>query len=577
MNKKVKYSRKPKIKFSDLFKKNKTLSEQLSIKETNKPLSGWPLILGYLGIFLIIIGIIDILPIGVMFFYPDELSRFPAFLIPGVISIIIGVLLSNQLKNKDKARLGQHQDLVLLIAIWLVCCLVGSVPFMLPDEVSFLPFRIGGLGLSFIQALFETTSGFTTTGLTILTDSITPTSLLMGDGHCFLFFRSLIMLFGGVGFVLVLTCVISDTYGMRLYYSEGHTDRLLPNLYKSAKTILSLYLGLVIVGSIALWLGGMNEWTVIKTPVGCEGEPTTASYFEALCISMTTISTGGFATRNLSIYAYNNLTIEIITEILMLLGGTNFLILFSTFTFKFKKVFKDLDVKVEIIFALIFIPLLVLLSTFTPTMIGRRLDFSENIRYTVFYFISSLTTTGASNFTDVKAVFSLPGYFIIVLIMSCGCQQGSTCSGIKLYRIGLAIKSISWTIKEKYNSLTVVTPHYISKNGEEKEIHAKEIFDNLTYILLYLILLVLASVLVAIGTKGTRTIVDCLFEVSSALSSAGLTSGIVNFNQSGFVLFVLSFVMFIGRLEIYAFIYGAYRIILDIKSLFSRNEIKKNA
>ena len=349
-----KYSKKIRFNLKNIFKKTNNLVDNLETEEINKPqINGWTLILGYMGIFFMIAGGITLLPIITMIFYPNEFSRILAFLIPGVIAIISGFFLSRLLKNKTKARLEKYQDLILLILIWLSTCLICCVPFLLPDYIKNTNFRIGGLGLNFVQSMFETVSGFTTTGLTMLTDSITPTKLLMGDGHCFLFYRSIIMLFGGIGFVLVLTCVVSDTYGMRLYYNEGHTDRLLPNLYKSAKLILSIYIGLVLLGSLALWLGGMNSWTEIKTPIGCEGEPITSSYFEALCFSMTSFSTGGFATRNLSLYSFNNVTLEIILSIIMLIGGTNFLIIFSAITLKFTKVFKDLDVKVEMIFAII--------------------------------------------------------------------------------------------------------------------------------------------------------------------------------------------------------------------------------
>lgn len=571
-DKPVRYSRKAKTKLKDFFKKNKNLKEPLEEKmiSPREEIGGWSLIFGYLGIFLVIAGVIMILPIFVMFFYLYEFSRILAFLLPSILSICVGISLSMLLKGKEKARLGKYQDLILLILIWIECCLVCSIPFALPDYIGGV--RIGGLGLDYVHAIFETVSGFSTTGLTILEGNISPSNLLLTDGHCFLFYRSLIMFFGGIGFVLVLTCAISDTYGIKLYYSEGHTDRLLPNLYSSAKLILSLYSGIIIIGSLALYLGGMNEWTKITLPIGCENDPVYSSYFEALCTSICQVATGGFATRTLGIYAFNNVAIEIITEILMILGATNFIILYSIVTLKFTKLSKDLDVRLSFFFALILIPIIVIISSFSPSITGTTLTFNQNIRYSIYYFISATTTSGSANSSNILSTFSTPVLFLLSIVMAFGSQQGSTCGGIKMYRVGLTIKSIFWTIREKDANSNVIYPHFIYKYGEHKQVDNKEIKSANSYFILYFSFLFLITLLVAIGTNNKFDFVQCLFESSSALAGTGLSVGITSFNQNNFVLSVLTIAMFVGRLEIFPFIYSTLRVGHDVKH-FIKNKL----
>ena len=565
---KSRYIRKKKVKFKDIFRLNENftqpLEEEIANQKNLNQKSSTLLVLGYLGVFLIVAGIIILSPILCMFFYRYEFSRILAFLIPGVASIGIGIGLSMLLKNREQTRLGKYQDFVLLILIWLFSCLFCAIPFTLPDYIG--SFRVGGLGLNYFQALYETVSGFATCGLSALRGNISPSHLLTGDGHCFLFYRAFIQFTGGVGFVLLLTCVLNDNHGISLYYSEGHTDRLLPNLYKSAKMIFGIYLALTIVGSIALWLAGMNEWTKIILPQGCEGDPEYASYFEALCTTMSSVSSAGFSTRNMSIYAYNNLAIEIVVEILMVLSATNFFVLFLLFTCKFKRAMKDLDVRTTIYTALVFIPLMIIITSIVPSMTNNKLTFGESLRYDIFFYISSVTTTGFTNTPSLRDSFSAPLIFLITFVMCFGGQQGSTAGGIKMYRIGVIFKSIYWSLKEKYSAQNVIYPHYVYKYGHDQVISQKDITDSCTYGILYMLLFFLLSLLFAMSTNGQYDFLFVMFETSTALSNAGIASGIEYLNNN-FLVVLITIAMFIGRLEIFTFIYAGKKIATDTKNI----------
>lgn len=561
-----KYSRKVRISFKDIFKKNKNLKEpleeEINLQNQNNDSNKLYLILGYLGVFIIIAGIICILPIFTMIFYHNEFNRILAFLLPCIISVGIGFGLTTLLKKTQQIRLGKYQDFILLILIWLFSCLICAIPFALPDYIG--SFRLGGLGISYTKALYETVSGFATCGLSILSGEISPSNLLVGDGHCFLFYRALLQFFGGVGFVLLLTCIINDNQGISLYYSEGHTDRLLPNLYKSAKLIFGIYLLINLVGSLLLWVSGINEWTKINKPAGCDLDPDYASYFEALCTTMSSVSGGGFSTRTMSIYAYNNVAIEIVVEILMIFSATNFFIIFLLFTFKFKKVIKDLDVTTSIYTSLIFIPLIIILSSITPSLANYKPNFLESVRYDVFFYISAITTTGFTNAPSLNYAFNTPVIFLLALVMFIGGQQGSTAGGIKMYRFGLIVKSIFWTIREKYTPQNTIYPHYVYKYGQDRPVTQKEIQDACTYSFLYISLVFFLAILFALSTNGNYNFLFVFFEISSALSDTGISSGI-NYLNNNFLLTIITIAMLVGRLEIFTFIYAGQKIFIDAK------------
>ena len=215
-----------------------------------------------MSVFIVMIGIIQLIPLLVLPFYPEEISYAYCFLVPGLAAIACGALLSHIYRNAEIVKLEKHYDAVLVVMVWLTAILVSTVPWMLKGDYNFT------------QASFEMTSGFSTTGLSVVDVANTP--------HVFLMFRSITLFIGGVGLVLILTCAFSDKYGLNLYNTEGHTDRLMPNLARSARLILSIYCGYILLGTLAYIFFGM--------PV-----------FDAINTSIAALSTGGFSVLNESI------------------------------------------------------------------------------------------------------------------------------------------------------------------------------------------------------------------------------------------------------------------------------------
>ena len=532
---------------------------------------GYALIFGYLGLFLVVIGVITLLPLIMLIFYPSEWGSFLSFLIPGISSIVVGFCLMLLTMGKERAQLGKFQDSILLILIWLSAIMIGAVPFMLRGFV--IPFNSENLkySMSFSDSVFESTSGYSSSGLTLFN---------FGEDlpgyHLFTFYRSLLLLFGGIGLVLIVTSAISDRYGLKLYTSEGHNDKLMPNLAKSARLILAIYLGYIILGTFSYWiLGGLT-------------------LFDALNHAIAAVATGGFSTKEGGLPEiiaagqagnYTNefgmvphsIVINITSVILMILGATNFLLHLFLFKGKIKHIIKDVEIRFFALMSMIMVPLFIISVwkgaryEFAGAPIGVR--FFDAVNDGIFYYISAITTTG---FTSTIPMPNLGTATILLatLMMCIGGGMGSTAGAMKQYRVVLASKSLFWAIRDSVSNKRMIYPHDVYRLGERRDASFAETHEAQGYILLYVIVLISGTFLItflglfgmADGSAGIIHISDALFEFASALSGTGLSVGVTShaYFASTAINWVLVVGMFLGRLEIMAVYFAFYRIIRDI-------------
>lgn len=478
--------------------------------------SGYRLIVGYLGYFMMFGGGIVLLPLLVLFFYPNETVYLPYFVIPGVVSIFIGYLLSLAIQHHDTAHLERHQDAVLIVLIWGIAILIGSAPFWMTGEYTFS------------QSIFEATSGFTTTGLSIVDVSQAP--------HIFLMHRSILQFFGGIGLVIVLASAISDKYGVRLYNAEGHTDKLLPNLFKSARLVVSLYSAYVLIGSLIYFALGMP-------------------YFDSLNHAIAAISTGGFSTVADSIGHYHSIAIEIVTMVLMLIGQTNLLIHLMLFQRKFKQAFLHIETLLFIVLLAVILPILV-----GVLQLQTQLPLPDAIRIALFQYISAITTTG---FQTIPTFQTLPSLFNLLLIigMVIGGGIGSTAGAIKQYRIGLGIKQLFWDIRDRFTPPNVIHAYTIQRFGKQTKVTTTELTNNFAFITMYLGILIIGTLIFM--TQGS-SLLDALFEFASALGTVGLSIGVLQSTSASYMLWTASLGMLLGRLEIYVVFMAFGRIWYDL-------------
>ena len=461
--------------------------------------SGAKLIVGYLGLFVIIIGAICLLPLLVLPFYPDEAVYAKSFIVPAIVSIFIGYLLYFLVRNKDKAGLANHQDAQLLLLVWVVAILIGCLPFIFSGHIDV------------ISAIFESTSGFTTSGISVLVPENLP--------HIFLFYRSLLLFFGGIGLVLVLASAISDKYGMRLYSAEGHSDKLVPNLMRSARIILSIYIVYIIIGTVLYVAFGMST-------------------FDAINYSISSLSTGGFSTHDDGIKYFNNLGIEIVTIILMLLGATNFMV----HMFLIKGKFKELKLHTEFKFASV----VIILSTIIMTLsITSQIGFFESLRQSLFSVVSLITTTCYSS--EFISAYPTGMMVLFIFLVFVGGELGSTGGGLKRYRIALALKSLWWNITAKYEDKRLIKPHFMYRAGRKIVINDGDINENYSFIAWFIFVYLIGVVLFTIDGM---TLTDALLEFSGIITGAGITNGFVLADSSPLTLITSIFGMLLGRLEV---------------------------
>ena len=540
----------------------------LSSRGNNAP---YRLIIGYLSIFIGLAGVICLLPLLMIAIYPTEWGAYPAFLIPGGAAVIIGVVMGLILLKRDnKSRLGKHQDSVLLVLIWLFTVFIGALPFFLARYLVTGPADPNQLTMSFSEAVFESVSGYSATGysvtreLNFLADIDVPLTdeyYAKSCAHVFLFYRALTQFFGGVGLVLIVTSAISDRYGLKLFFAEGHNDRLLPNLAKTAKITFSIYCGIILLGSFVLWLFGVD-------------------YFEAICQSACAMATGGFATRYSGFYyyfteaypgnglfTYNYIGAETTMCIIMLLGATSFLLIYNLITGKVKNFVRDCEVRFMTIFLIMAIGVGTLFCTLQYDN-GAGIDGFTAFRYAGFQIISCLTTTGFGNAPSVNILG--PGIIALsILAMVIGGGSGSTAGASKQLRVVVALKQVWWSIKFKLSPSRQVRPHNIVRAGKTVEVTPELYKENSIYLLIYLITLVLITFFTLLVPNMSAE--NSLYLVASGLSGTGNT--VVDFLAYGasnplwaynWLLWFMSLSMFLGRLEIMPMYYAIVRVGKDV-------------
>lgn len=481
-----------------------------------KTISGYPLILNYLGIFSVLIGLILLLPLIVIIFRPQEVDQLIYFLVPSLVAIISGSVVVYLFRDCEKGHLERNQDAILVVLIWIMAIIYSAVPF-----------QMSGI-YSLTHGIFEVTSGFSTTGLTVVDVTVAP--------YAFLFFRSLLQFIGGVGLVLVFTSAISDKFGMRLYNAEGHSDKLMPNLIRSARMILTIYIGYILVGMIFYMIFGMP-------------------FFEALNHAICAVATGGFSTNPASIGAYDSLPIEIVTIVLMILGGTNFFVHLMLLRGKLKNVFSHVEIKLLGVLVLVFAPMLVI-----SLMTAQGETFGQSLRIGLFQFFSAITGTGyqtVPSFTVLPEAF----LFILILLMVLGAGMGSTAGGMKQYRVALAFKSLYWNIRAQLSHKKTIRTRFINKLGIQTIVEKEDINFNYTFLMTYVLVLIVGTL---IFTAFGFSLRDSLFEFASALGTVGLSVGITGYHAHPLILWTATLGMFLGRLEFFVIFVAIAKIVLDI-------------
>lgn len=353
-------------------------------------------ILAYSGLIWIIVGALLVTPLLVLVVFPDEARWWWAFMVPAAAMIGIGSMAwyARPRDEKDDAPLTLAEGAAVVVLAWVGAIAAAAAVFILV------------LDLTFTQAVFEATSGWTTTGLSVVDVTSAPKTILL--------LRSVLELAGGAGLAILMISVMRGPAGPGLSTAEGRSEQLVPHVRRSAKIVVGIYGVYNIFGFLALWAAGMD-------------------WFDAVNHAFAAISTGGFSTRPESIGYWKSPLVEGVTMVLMFLGTTSFLTAYRVRKGHWREAWQSSELRLLLV-------LLAVTSVLAFAFVALPLyGFGEAIR------VAAFSTTGFS--TVDFAPWNGLGFLLLTVLMAIGGGTGSTAGGMKLARIYLLLRVVVWEVQ----------------------------------------------------------------------------------------------------------------------------------
>jgi trk system potassium uptake protein TrkH len=485
-------------------------------------------VLYILGKIFIILGLLMLLPLSIAIYY--KLNGFPeaslySFLIPIAVLVVIGLLLTA--KRPKSFNIFAKEGFVICGLGWVIISALGALPFV-----------ISGCIPDYIDAFFETASGFTTTGSTILTEIHSlPKSIL--------FWRSFTHWIGGMGILSFMIAVIPRARGNSMFIMRAEAPgpsagKVVSKIADSARILYIIYFAMTIIEIAVLYFGTKITGENIR-------------FFDCVVTSFATAGTGGFSVLNNSILGYNSPFMEWVLIIFMFLFGVNFNMYFFLLTKRARDVAKDEELRGYIIINLVAVILI------TLNISSMYDNLSTAVRDAFFSVNTVMSTTGFCT-----ADFNLWPTFskvILIILMCIGCSAGSTGGGLKVVRLELLVKQMLCDFRQMLRPHSVVS---VRLNGKTVD---KKIMSGVgSYLNVYILTLLLSVFLISLDDFGPTTtltaVIACLNNIGPGLDAVGPVGNFADFSVLSKL--VLIFDMLAGRLELF-----------PILLLFSPNTWKK--
>lgn len=470
----------------------------------------YKIVIKTLGLVLIFLGLTMLTPLPFSLYYGG--SDFWGIAISAGITILVGALAYwFTPKNLDKRRadIRPKEGFAITGLSWILMAAFGSLPFMLTGSIP-----------SFTDAYFETMSGFTTTGASILTNiEIIP--------HGVLFWRSFTHWLGGMGIIVLSIAILPylGIGGMQLFKAEvpGPTaDKLTPRVTETAKILYGVYLLMTIVQTILLMFGGMN-------------------LFDSLCHTFGTMGTGGFSTKNASVGFYNSAYIDYVIILFMILAGMNFSLHYRIIRGDWRSFFKNEESKIYLLIIAIAAGLIV-----KDIYLTNYSDIQSSVQYSLFQVVSIMTTTGYA--TADYELWSESSHLVLLFLMFVGGCAGSTGGGLKVIRFILLLKFAKSEIYRLLHPKAIIPVRF---NGEPIE---RSVMTNISgFFVVYSIIAGLAVIVVSMFGLDIHSsigaVVATLNNVGPGIGTVGPTENYSS--MPNIVKWVLSLLMLLGRLEVF--------------------------
>ncbi len=457
-------------------------------------------ILAATGLPLALAGMLMLSPLLLLPVYPGESACAPAFAVPAGGLMLTGLALRLGLRRAAGATLSIREGGVIVLLSWTTVILFSAWPFM------------AVLGLPVSRAIFESVSGWTTTGLSVVD--------VASAGRLILFWRSVMQLAGGAGLAVIMMSAVIGPTGVGITVAEGRGDQLVPHVRRSARLVLTIYGIYAAVGFLAYWGAGLSA-------------------FDAVNHAFAAVSTGGFSTQADSIGHWDSATVEAVTVPLMLLGNLSFVTAWLLWRGELNLVRRNGEVQ--------------LLATLIPLSAGAVLVLTSQglyphlgkaVRVAIFETVSALTTTGFQ--TVSYRNWNGAGILVLIVLMLIGGGTCSTAGGIKQYRIHLLWRQLLWELRRSLLPRTAVMERPVWEGRGPVFIDDARVRQVAVFIFLYMLHYGLgAAILCGCGFS----LQDALFEFASAIGTVGLSVGVTSAAMPGAALWAEAIAMYLGRLE----------------------------
>ena len=451
----------------------------------------------YIGKVLIGLSILFIFPILVALIYRESVLPF---FITSIISLVIGLFL-NELKVEDD-KIYTRDGLLIVSLSWIVMSLIGCLPFVLSGSCGF------------VDALFETVSGFTTTGASIFSD-------IEHLSRSIIFYRPFTHFIGGMGiltFVMAIIPLTKKDNSMHILKAEmpgPSVSKLVPSTKKTLLYLYIIYIGLTLLEAILLLIGGMP-------------------LFDSIVLSIGTAGTGGFSVLNSSLATYS-VFCKYVVAIFMFLFGINFYIYYLIIMKDFKNIFKSEELKV-------YIGLFCVAVAFIFINTVSQFSSSKEAFLEAFFHVSSIMTSTGFAVSDIN-IYPTACRILFLMLMLVSACAGSTCGGFKISRLLILLKTIKRELLKAIHPNSVRTITFEGKKVEEDTVRS-----TCLYLLLYVIFIVVIMFIISFDKVNFSQAVNATF---TTFANVGLCFDISHFADfSVLSKIVLSIGMLLGRLEI---------------------------
>lgn len=455
-----------------------------------------------------IAALLLLIPAVVALIY-GESKQFFAFFITAVAAFVIGFIVGLLTKTKNRVIYAKDGFAITALA-WIVMALIGALPFVITREIP-----------SYVDAIFETVSGFTTTGASIITNVETMSRSM-------LFWRSFTHWIGGMGVLVFVMAIIPNFTDRSIHIMRAEMPgpiigKLVPRVKDTAKILYLIYIFLTVLQTVLLLLGGMP-------------------FYDSIVHTFGTAGTGGFGIKADSIASYNPYC-QWVIAIFMLLFGVNFNLYYLLLLRRIRTALKSSELWCYISIALVSVVII------TANIMPIYKNFADSLRQSVFQVASIISTTGfaTTNFD------SWPGLSkaILLLLMFSGACAGSTAGGLKVSRTVMLFKSVGKELRKMLHPRSVAKIHFEGKSVEDSTLNSVS-----TYFVIYMICFFAMFLLIAFEPFGMETnfsaVAACFNNVGPGFAAVGPASNYSAYTD--FSKIVLSFAMLLGRLEIFPII-----------------------